>query len=213
MHYLVGHDRSLMILLLVAFILRTCSPADDDSATSPAAADKPPAEAPGAGTDGASEGGIGSAISKYKSDMKDFGSEVVTATGELMKAISCATVATSRFLVAVWNGVSQTTAKTGETVATGYQMANRLTSKLPMIGTITTGGEHLLLATTSTFSENAASNSERRKKMVNDLYSKVDSFRPSSASATAAEAPSTAPAADAKPDADAPPDANAPPAR
>ncbi|XP_025417827.1 uncharacterized protein LOC112688709 isoform X2 [Sipha flava] len=203
MHYLVGHDRSLMILLLVAFILRTCSPADDDSATSPAAADKPPAEAPGAGTDGASEGGIGSAISKYKSDMKDFGSEVVTATGELMKAISCATVATSRFLVAVWNGVSQTTAKTGETVATGYQMANRLTSKLPMIGTITT----------STFSENAASNSERRKKMVNDLYSKVDSFRPSSASATAAEAPSTAPAADAKPDADAPPDANAPPAR
>lgn len=114
----------------------------------------------------------------YLNEMKKCGTEVATAAEEALKAGGRIMVSTLGLLTLAWKGLSTGTAVTGENLARGYKTVNKLTGDIPVIGTITTGVDHLINGVTKTYSENSQFNNDRRTKLVDDLRAKLDEFKP-----------------------------------
>lgn len=103
-----------------------------------------------------------------------FGSEVVTATEEGLKALGRLSLATLGLFTSAMNGVSQTTASAGNVVAQGVQIVNKVTGQVPVLGTVTTGAQNVITGTANTFSTNANFNSVRRGQFISDLRAQLN---------------------------------------
>lgn len=144
-------------------------------------------ETPAATVNGPTTGGNGVQsllYNSYTNELSKVGSDVATATEETLKVLGRMSLATAGLLTTLWNGASQTTAKTGETLNQGYQMVNQVTGRLPVIGTLTTGVGNALAGITDTFSANSKFGNEQRFQFINGMRTKLNDFVPVSKTTT-----------------------------
>lgn len=130
-------------------------------------------------------------LTTYTNELSKVGSDVATATKETLKVLSRVSLATAGLLITLWNGVSQTTAKSGEILNQGYQMVNHITGGLPVIGTLITGVGNVLAGVTDTFSTNSKFGNEHRFQYINNMRLKLNDFKPESKTTTSSSAVET----------------------
>lgn len=145
-------------------------------------------------------------LGQCKDQLVESGSEVIGATNGILKAVGQVSIAGVGLLFTAWNALSLTTAKIGVATANGVDTVNQaLTSRVPVIGTITTGASNVITGATTTYSTNAEFNTEQRQKFVKDMRTKLHQYQPGPVDEPAATGNGTG----AAPTATAPPAATA----
>lgn len=162
--------------------LQKCA-SDDSPAATAATASATDATSSGTDTAGSTVKGAANSLSTILGQCKDqlveSGSEVIGATNGILKAVGQVSIAGVGLLLTAWNTISLTTAKIGVATASGVETINdKITSHVPVIGTITTGASNVITGATKTFSTNAEFNTEQRQHFVNDLRTKLHQYQP-----------------------------------
>lgn len=119
------------------------------------------------------------------SEVSHIGSEVTTATEETLKVVGRLSVAAANLFMKLLDGASHTTAAAGNALATGVKQVNKFTGPVPMLGTVTTGVQNVVVGVTDTFSENSKFNIARRNQLAQEWLGQVNSFTPGTANPAA----------------------------
>ncbi|XP_050062460.1 uncharacterized protein LOC126552027 isoform X1 [Aphis gossypii] len=186
MYYPAGHNRSLMIILLVAYIIQVDRCSADDPPPPAADPSPPAAETTTEATDSAaidpnaSSDDKLSTFNQCKTLVGKTLTDIRAGTGMMLRTLGHATLAVMSALFGTYNGAVWTTAVTGETVASGLNLVNNVTGRVALVGDVTSGIANLATEAATTFRKNAENNIENRKLMVKELESRLDNFHPES---------------------------------
>ncbi|KAL5237781.1 hypothetical protein ACI65C_005191 [Semiaphis heraclei] len=203
MHYPVGYNRSLMIILLVAYIIRVGRCLPDDALLSISDAtntdtntatntdtntatntdtntnNNPTTEA---ATDKSSpaQDSQPSMLSKCTKEVNKSISTLGDGLSLVMKAIGQAALTVIGTLFGTYNGLISVTAKTGETVAAGLSFVDNAASKVAVVNGVTGVANEVVTRFTKTFSENVEETSANRVKLFDELDKGLENYHPGS---------------------------------
>ncbi|XP_003245632.1 uncharacterized protein LOC100569669 isoform X1 [Acyrthosiphon pisum] len=199
MHYPVGYNRSLMIVLLVAYFIRAgrCSPEDAELPTSDAAevADKTAATADSTDsktdpiTDPATaatdqpptvDDGKPSTFSKCKVELYKSLSTIGRGAGMFLKGFGQAALSVMGALFGAFNGLLSISATTGEKVASGVNLVNNAAGRIVLVRDVTGGAATLATNLATTNRLNSEFIIENRDKLFDSLDKRLDNYHPES---------------------------------
>lgn len=127
-----------------------------------------------------STGQVTSVITKCKDVVVEIGTEMNTASKELMKALGRISLALFGITVSGVNGVSQVASVTGKAVASGVKTISQPIGKIPLIGTLANGTQALVVNVADTFDKNSKFASNKRVEMVTSMRADLNNYSPQS---------------------------------
>ncbi|XP_060858473.1 uncharacterized protein LOC132935854 isoform X1 [Metopolophium dirhodum] len=203
MHYPVGYNRSLMIVLLVTYFIRVGRCSSDDAAlpisdvaatadsttakTDPTTAttdpDTDPATDPATATTDQpppADDGKASTFSKCKVELYKSISTIGRGAGMFLKGFGQAALSVMGALFGAFNGLLSITATTGDTLATGVNLVNNATGSIVLVRDVTGGAATLATSLATTNRLNSELIIENRDKLFDSLDKGLDNYHPES---------------------------------
>lgn len=157
-----------------------CAGADQQAAGTATAADA----ATSTTGNGAYLDKIASSISTTLSDVRHavtgFGSEAKTSVEEALKAGTRLSLASLGMLVSLVNGASRVSGAGTDLLEATSQRVSSLTSKVPVLGTVTSGVEHAVTTVGDTYRQTADFGVKKRLEMMKAMRTDLNKYQPGS---------------------------------
>lgn len=125
-------------------------------------------------------GQLSSVYESCKDTAVEFGTELNTASKELLKGFSRLSLALFGITVSSVNAVSHVVAETGNALTSGYAAISQPIGKIPVIGPVSNGIQNFVGGITETFDDNSKFSTKQRVKMVADMRTNLNEYNPQS---------------------------------